>query len=602
MDTEGKQPELDGRVNPIVANIRRWRRETAGYHRKFTQQAGKAFDFYDGDQWDAEDRKKLEEEGRPALTINLTRPQLDLLCGVQRQEKVDLKFIGRTQDDAPIAQAMTKLVKYVCDRNDLEMRQGDVFFDGAVSGRGWFMVEMSYRDDWLNGEIIVRKEDPDEVIIPRGVERDLSDCPWLLRIKRVPLQTAKRLWPKFASKFQTIAEIRKAEQQTADDTESDYGEASSAQPAGSYEVGEIGSDDVEIIEAYWEDFEPMRFMVDEATGDVQEIQDETAAKQAIEAVPNLKIIERSRRVIKCARVSGSAVIEGPVATCDNRYPPVPFFCYRGRRGDYGVVKNIIDPQLEVNKRRSQTLHIINTSANSGWIADDPELLAQLEAFGSRPGMTALKKAGTTYERIQPAALPAAVMQMEEQNKDDIKAISGVNSDLLGIREATQSGVAIDLRMRQGLTVIAQIFDNFRLALKEVARRIAARIVAYMPEDEIGRILGEEATPELVSAIKGADVLKYDLVAAQSPSSPSVRMSNFMMLMDMRKAGVPIPDDLIVEASDIPGKEKILEKLAQPLMPPGSPGVPPLFPGGGSGGAGNPPLPAPPFPAGAGGPA
>lgn len=602
MDTEGKQAELDGRVNPIVANIRRWRRETAGYHRKFTQQAAKAFDFYDGDQWDAEDRKKLEEEGRPALTINLTRPQLDLLCGVQRQEKVDLKFIGRSQDDAPIAQAMTKLVKYVCDRNDLEMRQGDVFFDGAVSGRGWFMVEMSYRDDWLNGEVIVRKEDPDEVIIPRGVERDLSDCPWLLRIKRVPLETAKRLWPKYASKFQTIAEIRKAERETADDTESDYGEASSAQPAGSYEVGEIGSDDVEIIEAYWEDFEPMRFMADEATGDVQEIQDEAAAKQAIEAVPNLKIIERSRRVIKCARVTGSTVIEGPVATCDNRYPPVPFFCYRGRRGDYGVVKNIIDPQLEVNKRRSQSLHIINTSANSGWIADDAELLAQLEAFGSRPGMTALKKAGTTYERIQPAALPAAVMQMEEQSKNDIKAISGVNSDLLGIREGTQSGVAIDLRMRQGLTVIAQIFDNFRLALKEVARRIAARIVAYMPEDEIGRILGEEATPELVAAIKSADVLKYDLVAAQSPSSPSVRMSNFMMLMDMRKAGVPIPDDLIVEASDIPGKEKILEKLAQPLMPPGSPGVPPLFPGGGSGGAGNPPLPAPPIQAGAGGPA
>jgi hypothetical protein len=600
MDTEAKPAELDGGVNSIAQKVRRWRREASGYHRAFTKQANTAFDFYDGDQWDAEDRQKLKEEGRPALTINLTRPQLDLLCGVQRQEKVDLKFIGRTENDAPVAEAMTKLVKYVCDRNDLEMRQGDVFFDGAVTGRGWFVTEMSYRDDFLNGEIVVRKEDPDEVIIPRGVERDLSDCPWLLRIKRVPIQTAKRLWPKFADKFQTIAEIREAQKQV-DEGESDYGEASDAQPAGTYEGEEAGKDDVEVIEAHWEDFEPVRFVVDANTGDVQQVQDEEAAKKAASEIPGVKIIERHRRVIKCARLSGSAVLEGPITLPDNRYPLVPFFCYRGRKCDYGVVKNIVDPQLEVNKRRSQTLHIINTSANSGWIADDAELLAQLEAFGSRPGMTALKKAGTTYERIQPAALPAAVMQMEQQSKDDIKAISGVNSDLLGIREATQSGVAIDLRMRQGLTVIAQIFDNFRLALKEVARRIAARIIAYMPEDEIGRILGEEAAPDLITAIKNADILKYDLVAAQSPSSPSVRMSNFMMLMEMKKAGVPIPDDLIVEASDIPGKEKILEKLAQPqMLPPGIPGGLPPFPGGGNGGAASPPAPVPPIPAGAGG--
>lgn len=599
MDAKDQEREdLDGRLNEgqdLIARVRRWRREASAYHQAFVQHAIRARDFYDGDQWDPQDKQQLADEGRPALTINLVRPQIDLASGIQRQEKIDLKFIGRTKDDAPVAEAMTKVVKYVCDRNDFEMRQGDVFLDGVITGRGWFVVEMHYRDDFLNGEIAIRQEPPEDVIIPRGVERDLSDCPWLLRIKRIPLAAARRLWPKHKDDFKILSEI--AEAQRDNEPGGDYGKGSDAVPAGASDVSPYGHDAVEVIEAFWEDYEPVLLLIDEIRGTVEVVKDERRAREAARMIETIRLVERTRRVIRCARITGSTVLEGPITMPDGRYPLVPFFCFRGRKGDYGIVKNAIDPQQEVNKRRSQALHIINTSANSGWITDDPELLEQLTEFGSRPGMGALKKAGTTYERILPTPMPAAVMQMEQQSRDDIKAITGINSDLLGIREATQSGVAIDLRMRQGLTVIAAIFDNYRLALREVARRVAARIVAYMPEDEIARILGEEATPELVRQVKSFDALRYDLVAAQSPSTPSIRMSNFLMLMEMKKTGVPIPDEAIVEASDLPGKEKILEKLAQPApkmpLPPGLGGPPPspgaaLAPGGGPTPPGLPP--------------
>ena len=567
----------------IVEAVEKWRDDGAASHHRFCRQAKDAQRFYDGDQWDEADRRQLREEGRPCLTINLVRPQIDLICGIQRQEKIDIKFIGRTADDAPIADAMTKLVKFVCDRNDFEMRQGDVFADGVLTGRGWFIVEQSFRDDWIHGEILVRREPPDEVIIPQGVDRDLSDCPWVLRIKQVPIAVAERLWPKAKLKLTDPVDGSPSDEGT------DYGRASSATPMGTYEATTRPPDTAEVIEAYWEEWVPVAVVTDTATGSVQVTEDMEAAKEAKRLVPTVDVIRRTRRRIRCARLSGSTLLEGPVDVPGDRYPLVPFFCFRSPlAGDYGIVKNLLDPQREVNKRRSQALHIINTSANSGWISDDPELLEQLAQFGNRPGMTALKKPQSSYERIMPSVIPASVVQMESLGRDDLKAISGINSDLLGFREATQSGVAIDLRMRQGMTIVAQIFDQFRLALKEVARRVAARVIAYMPEEEIARVLGEEGSPEIMAAVKRADVLRYDLVAAQSPSSPSVRMANFLMLMEMRKAGIPIPDELIVEASDLPGKEKILEKLAAPKPIPGTtppgipPSMPPLGPGGGAG--------------------
>jgi hypothetical protein len=41
------------------------------------------FRFYTGDQWSAADMEKLQQEKRPALTINLVLPIINLISGIQ---------------------------------------------------------------------------------------------------------------------------------------------------------------------------------------------------------------------------------------------------------------------------------------------------------------------------------------------------------------------------------------------------------------------------------------------------------------------------------------------------------------------------------------
>src|SRR6185436_7609016 len=52
---------------------------------------------------------------------------------------------------------------------------------------------------------------------------------------------------------------------------------------------------------------------------------------------------------------------------------VPYFAYFRRGKTMGMVEDLIDPQREVNKRRSVFLHIVMTTANSGWIHEEGAL-------------------------------------------------------------------------------------------------------------------------------------------------------------------------------------------------------------------------------------
>lgn len=591
----GSEPE------PIVARIQRWRDESEPLHSVYSKNLEEDFQFYEGDQWDPEDAKKLKEEGRPALSFNRIKPQIDLASGIQEEQKVDIKVIGRTKDDTPVADGLSQLIKYVCDKNDLDMRQGDFFFEGAICGRGWLSVDQSFEDDWIFGETVIRVVDPKEIRIPKSRERDLSDCDWILRIKTFSREKVRQLWPDLEEKLGVAFQVLDADGGAA----SDYGKASSAKHVASGELAR--ADSIEVIEAQWKEWRPKKFLLDKMTGDVKEVVDQVAAAEVL-TIPSMKIITKRIPEVHFAKICAGILLEsGPHPHEDSFYSLIPFFAYRGRKQDYGIVKNLKDPQREANKRRSQILHVINTSANAGWITDDEGLAEQLEEKSSTPGFVAIEKPGSKHERVGPPPMPVGILRMEEEAKEDMKAISGINADLLGMREATQSGIAIDLRMRQGLTIIARVFSNYKFALKLLTKLVISRIRQYMPVQEIARILGPEVMPDVIERIKSKDVLKYDIVIAQSPSTPSIRISNFMMMMELKKAGIPIPDDLLIEISDLPQKEKIIERIqqmegtpppgaARPFAPmPGRPVIPmPPMPGPGPGvpppGPGAPPPP------------
>lgn len=72
--------------------------------------------------------------------------------------------------------------------------------------------------------------------------------------------------------------------------------------------------------------------------------------------------------------------------------------------------------------------------------------------------------------------------------------------------------------------------------------------------------------------------KYQAVLTTKKSTPTQRMYDFYMMLDAIKMGIPIPPEILIETSDLPAKQKILEAIQQakaaqvPQVPGGPPPV------------------------------
>jgi hypothetical protein len=234
----------------------------------------------------------------------------------------------------------------------------------------------------------------------------------------------------------------------------------------------------------------------------------------------------------------------------------------------GVTQNLMGPQQEVNKRRSQALHNLNQAANSGYVVKKVlnNYDRHLTKFGSTPGVVLDEsKAGGKIERIQPAPISDGHITAASLSADDMKEISGVNFDLLGqlIEGHNESGKAIELRQAQGMKVVEVVFDNFARTQKLIALGLVdmVRFTDVYSDQEIRDIVAEQNEPIDINLLKSRKVGKYGIKVESSSSSPTARYANFMSILEIaRMYPDQIGPEVVIEHSDIPKKELILQEV------------------------------------------
>ena len=157
------------------------------------------------------------------------------------------------------------------------------------------------------------------------------------------------------------------------------------------------------------------------------------------------------------------------------FPYVPCVFHHYGVGDLpaGFVRNLKNPQKELNKRRTQELHILNTSGNGGgWIVEGsmtPEQEDEFKRMGNVPGHYQKVVRLEGIQERKPQQPPTAIINAENQATNDLTAISGINEQLLGTDiPNSASGRAIELRQKQASTHLAVVFDSLRRAKKRIA--------------------------------------------------------------------------------------------------------------------------------------
>ena len=621
-----------------AANILSDLKRAKSVKRDWLDEAEEDFAFAVGKQWRDEDKLKLERAGVPALTINKIQPNIFMISGYQRQNRPDIVAYPEGDEDSLSAEVVTRLIHNAVKVSDANHKSSEQFEDGVICGEGWIEPYIDYSSDLVNGELRVKKCNPLNIFVdPASTEYDLSDAEYIIKVS--PGLTKNQVLKLFPDKKKLIEKIgnRTLSINSGDNTKIqalDYPHVND--PGGTGTGEDYNKEDCyDLVEYQYKKYVSKYIVADKQIGDMKEAKDLDEAqlyvdqKNTISGEVVAKVIHRIVPEIWYCSLVGDTVVDefiSPFYPKWKGYSLIPFYAHRItvpiKDGNefrvQGIVRSLKDPQRELNKRRSQELRILNSTANSGWLAEQDTWVkkSDVEKYGSTPGVTLEYKSGKMKpERITPAPLSQGHAQLAQENTQDMKEISGINSDLLAMNKTDASGRAIYLRQQQGIVMLQRILDNFSLTTKLLGRFILSQLGEIYTVERAVKVCGtafikdnfskpvmqpspvdgqlapvldatgqmqmevdEEGVMALFNTVlNDIEIAKYDVTVDETNASPTVKYGNYLMLAEMAGKGMPIPPDVLVDESMIgeSSKQKIKKaiaaaQMAQNAMPGASP--------------------------------
>ncbi|MCM2317804.1 MAG: genomic island protein [Pseudomonas sp.] len=538
-----------------------------------------------GLQWSAEDLQALAEAGRPAFEFNQILPKINAALGYQIANRMDITYRPRGgQADQELASTLSKLTMQIADNTQLHWKESQVFADGLVQQRGYFDVRISYEDSLL-GEVHIDALDPLDVI-PDPDAKSYDPDSWADVI---------------VSRWLTLDEIevlygtaKRNEVDQAKPDESDFGEDMGDEARNKFGDNNSGYNDrmgvatqadgerrVRVIDRQFWRMEKAEVLIT-STGDIRVVDSlgpaRVAAMEAGGAIRQKRRVRRVRWV-----VSTQCVVLHDDWSPFQHFTVVPYFPFFRRGVTRGLVDNAIGPQQMLNKSLSQMLHIINTTANSGWITWANTLANmsedELEDRGAETGLHISLKKDTPTEKmprkIQPNQVPTGLDRIIERSAVLLEQATGINDAMVGNTGREVSGIAIQSRQHAAQQQLAVPLDNLARTRNLLARRILDLIQGFYDQARIVRIVetdarGRETTEELSlnypaangQIINDLTIGEYDVVIAEVPLQVTFENSQFLQAIELVDKGAPIPWPFVLRYSNLAHKQEIIDALEQ----------------------------------------
>src|SRR4029077_2880747 len=238
------------------------------------------------------------------------------------------------------------------------------------------------------------------------------------------------------------------------------------------------------------------------------------------------------------------------------YPEMPYFPMRIQ----GVVRGLRDSQYLYNRRKAIELDILESQIISEFIYKENALVNPKDVFlaGQGRGLALKDEAQMTdVIQIQAPPIPPSMIELSKILGEEISQISGVNEELLGAAVDDKAGILSMLRQGAGLTTLQILFDNLDHTQKLLGKLMIDLIqVNYMP-GKIKKILEDkEPTDQFYNKAFG----RYDAAVEEGLNTTTQKQMQFAQLLQMREAGVPVPDDVLLEASTMQNKKQLIEAI------------------------------------------
>lgn len=556
-----------------------WARDNG--HNKFIEKADRCEAFFRGDQWDKADKARLNLQRRPALTINKIISTISNVLGEQIYNRSEISYRPRSGAPEEVADALTKVFKYISDNNQLDWKRSDMFTDGIITSRGFLDMRMGF-DDSMQGDIVVENLNPKNVIVDPDAD-DYDPDTWN-EVFVTKWMTADDICILYNKKDGEL--LRNREQSffpygydSIDAHRDRFGDRFNPIHIGSYDESSVMRN-IRVIERQHRMLDKQRHFLSPETGDMRPIPENFDDERVAFFVKNFgfKIVPKFVHRIRWTVIADDVVLHDDWSPYKH-FTVIPYFPYFRRGTTIGLVENLIGPQELLNKVSSQELHVVNTTANSGWIVKAGALvnmsMEELSVRGAETGLVlevnsdgALEQAAA---KITPNQVPQGLDRISYKAEEHIKSISGVPDSAQGFDREDVAAKAIQAKRQASATNIAKPLDSLVRTDYIFARNALDLVQGFMTEPRLltitnNRITAETETIQVNQPTPEGTILndltlgEYDVVTSSVPQRETLEDSQFDQAIALRELGIEIPDSVLLDNSRLRNKADIRKQM------------------------------------------
>lgn len=539
------------------------------------REANQARDYFDGKQYTDEELEILAKRRQPPTTLNRVARKVNHLLGLEVDRRTDPKAFARTINHEQEAQAATDALRYVEQNIQLDQTFSSVHETMLIEGYGGFelTVEPTEERGQPTYKIGAVFWEWDRLFYdPHSVKPDFSDASYLGGVEWLDLEDAKA---KFKGKDNVLEETKNT------------------------------SDGATLTDDY-------------------EDQPQKKAWVTKGQRPRIRIIHMYKRKqgewYLCQFTGGGILEEKPVPFKDEDgkswCPLILESAYVDREGDrYGEVRNLISPQDMINKTHSKLQHLISTRqiiAESDAISEAHGGIDHARQELAKPdGVIILDNPQARFEIAETADQVAGHAQLLQEFKGEID-LMGPNASMQGKGPQSQSGRALLAQTEGGMREFNPVADRFNSMKERTYRFIWYLIKQYWTAEKWVRVTDDERNTKHVAlnrpvtrmerAMKAIEEkggneqqinqvrqqierhpfysgmanevvavenevarIDVDIIIESGPDMVTLQSEQFAELAKlapaMAQAGKPIPPEILIEASSLRNKDKLIKMMS-----------------------------------------
>jgi hypothetical protein len=545
-------------------------------HLTFVEKADKCMKYFRGLQWDKADLDKLTMQQRPALTINKIIATLSIIFGEQIFNRMEVTFAAMNGAPPTMGDVLNKLWVHDSNANQLTWVRSDMFADGAITSRGFYDVRVSFKDN-MRGDVEISKLNPKNVLIdPDAEEYDPDKWEDVIISKWFSPNMIELLYDKDAAK----------ELESRAMSAYMYGFDSVERMRDRFSLQEYNANFIHdkmirqrryirVLDRQYREPVKAAFFVDPVNGDMREVP-ATWDRNRVVAVRERYGLEVMDKVIDKVRwmVTADDLVLHDERSPLKHFTVVPYFPYFLHGHTIGLVENLLGPQELLNKASSQELHVINTTANSGYKVKEGALknmsVGELEQRGAQTGVVIELDDVKNLEKLLPNQIPSGLDRVTFKAEEHIKTISNVSDYMSGNPREDVAARAVEANKQSGSTAMAKPTDNLERTDWLLARAVLSIWQQFYTEPRIINVthemtgqdpeilqLNQQAGEEIVNDLT---IGEYNIKVISAPYRALLEDSQFEQAIKLREQGVAIDDAVLIENSRLQRKAELIKSI------------------------------------------